>query len=192
MAERGLRPATIASRYAAAALSSPCRYRPAFEPMRPSSRQPWKAYGVRSARRRHKIQGAGDGDDRQAHRRRDAGRLVEGAPRPRDGDLGFAGAFRKSEVVAPNVEHLDFCYEGVRVTVRRSKTDQERQKADHCVFAVPVRSVPCGCCLNGWTPLASSSSSVLVGAEGRPAGRRQGIAASGFNTAALSTMNLHN
>jgi site-specific recombinase XerC len=39
--------------------------------------------------------------------------------------LGFAGAFRQSEVVALNVEDLEFCDEGVRVTIRRSKTDQE-------------------------------------------------------------------
>jgi site-specific recombinase XerC len=39
--------------------------------------------------------------------------------------LGFAGAFRKSEVVALNVEDLEFCDEGVRVTIRRSKPDQE-------------------------------------------------------------------
>jgi hypothetical protein len=39
--------------------------------------------------------------------------------------LGFAGAFRKSEVVALNVEDLEFCDEGVRATIRRSKTDQE-------------------------------------------------------------------
>jgi integrase len=39
--------------------------------------------------------------------------------------LGFAGAFRKSEVVALNVEDLEFCDEGARVTIRRSKTDQE-------------------------------------------------------------------
>lgn len=41
--------------------------------------------------------------------------------------LGFAGAFRKSEVVALNVEDLAFCDEGVRITIRRSKTDQEGQ-----------------------------------------------------------------
>jgi hypothetical protein len=38
---------------------------------------------------------------------------------------GFAGAFRKSELVALNVEDLKFCDEGVRITIRRSKTDQE-------------------------------------------------------------------
>jgi hypothetical protein len=39
--------------------------------------------------------------------------------------LGFAGAFRISEVVASNVKDLEFCDEGVRVTIRRWKTDQE-------------------------------------------------------------------
>jgi site-specific recombinase XerC len=39
--------------------------------------------------------------------------------------LGFAGAFRKSEFVALDVKDLEFVDEGVRVTIRRSKTDQE-------------------------------------------------------------------
>jgi hypothetical protein len=46
--------------------------------------------------------------------------------------LGFAGAFRKSGVVALNAEDLEFCDEGVRVTIRRSKTDQEAKGQDHC------------------------------------------------------------
>jgi site-specific recombinase XerC len=62
-----------------------------------------------------------------------AKRLVDAAPDVslkgrRDRALlmvGFAGAFRKSEVVALNVEDLEFCDEGVRVTIRRSKADQE-------------------------------------------------------------------
>lgn len=41
--------------------------------------------------------------------------------------LGFAGAFRRSELVALNVEDLQFSSAGVAVTVRRSKTDQEGQ-----------------------------------------------------------------
>jgi integrase len=43
--------------------------------------------------------------------------------------LAFAGAFRRSEVVALNVEDLEFCDDGVRITIRRSKTDQEGQGA---------------------------------------------------------------
>lgn len=39
--------------------------------------------------------------------------------------LGFAGAFRRSELVALDVADLQFCDGGLRVTVRKSKTDQE-------------------------------------------------------------------
>lgn len=39
--------------------------------------------------------------------------------------LGFAGAFRRSELVALNVADLEFCDRGLRVTIRKSKTDQE-------------------------------------------------------------------
>ena len=39
--------------------------------------------------------------------------------------LGFAGALRRSELVGLNVEDLDFREEGLVITVRRSKTDQE-------------------------------------------------------------------
>jgi site-specific recombinase XerD len=39
--------------------------------------------------------------------------------------LGFAGAFRRSELVALDVEDLEPCESGLRVRIRRSKTDQE-------------------------------------------------------------------
>lgn len=39
--------------------------------------------------------------------------------------LGFAGAFRRSELVALDIEDLREDPEGVRVMVRRSKVDQE-------------------------------------------------------------------
>src|SRR5271154_990877 len=38
--------------------------------------------------------------------------------------LGFAGAFRRSEVVGLDVADLDFGHDGLTVTLRRSKTDQ--------------------------------------------------------------------
>jgi site-specific recombinase XerD len=41
--------------------------------------------------------------------------------------LGFAGAFRRSELVALNVADIAECEGGLRVRVRRSKTDQEGQ-----------------------------------------------------------------
>jgi site-specific recombinase XerD len=39
--------------------------------------------------------------------------------------LGFAGAFRRSELVALNVEDVEDVSEGVLIMIRRSKTDQE-------------------------------------------------------------------
>ena len=39
--------------------------------------------------------------------------------------LGFAGAFRRSELVGIDHEHIEFVPEGVVVTLPRSKTDQE-------------------------------------------------------------------
>ena len=41
--------------------------------------------------------------------------------------LGFAGAFRRSELVGLDVEDCGFGKDGLTVTLRRSKTDQERQ-----------------------------------------------------------------
>lgn len=38
---------------------------------------------------------------------------------------GFAGAFRRSELVGLDWEDLEFSEEGVKITIRRSKTDQE-------------------------------------------------------------------
>jgi len=38
--------------------------------------------------------------------------------------IGFAGGFRRSEIVAINHEDLDFVSEGVKIFVKRSKTDQ--------------------------------------------------------------------
>ena len=39
--------------------------------------------------------------------------------------VGFAGAFRRSELVALDVTDLQFTPEGLLLTIRRSKTDQE-------------------------------------------------------------------
>jgi integrase len=58
--------------------------------------------------------------------------IVAALPHDRRGDqsravllLGFAGAFRRSELVALQVADLAWVNEGLIVTVRRSKTDQE-------------------------------------------------------------------
>lgn len=39
--------------------------------------------------------------------------------------LGFAGAFRRSELTALDAADLQFCDDGLRVVIRKSKTDQE-------------------------------------------------------------------
>jgi len=41
--------------------------------------------------------------------------------------LGFAGALRRSELVSLDVADLDFTSDGLVVTLRRSKTDQDGQ-----------------------------------------------------------------
>jgi site-specific recombinase XerD len=43
--------------------------------------------------------------------------------------LGFAGAFRRSELVALDVEHIEETAEGLRVLIASSKTDQEGEGA---------------------------------------------------------------
>jgi integrase len=54
--------------------------------------------------------------------------------------LGFALAARRSEVVALDVADLEECPEGLRVTIRRSKTDQEGAGA---VVSVCRGSIAC-------------------------------------------------
>ena len=38
--------------------------------------------------------------------------------------IGFSGGFRRNEIVSLDVEDLEFVYEGVKITVKKSKTDQ--------------------------------------------------------------------
>jgi site-specific recombinase XerD len=54
--------------------------------------------------------------------------------------LGFAGAFRRSELVALDVADLESCDSGLRVIIRKSKTDQEGQGA---TIAIAPGSIAC-------------------------------------------------
>ena len=38
--------------------------------------------------------------------------------------MGFGGGFRRTELISIDYEDLDFVEEGVKITLRRSKTDQ--------------------------------------------------------------------
>jgi site-specific recombinase XerC len=67
--------------------------------------------------------------------------------------LGFAGAFRRSELVALNVGDLEFCDSGLRVTIRKSKTDQEGLGVT--TQSPAVRSLAhLKLCVNGYGPQA--------------------------------------
>ncbi|MDO8875196.1 MAG: tyrosine-type recombinase/integrase [Pseudolabrys sp.] len=79
-----------------------------------------------------------------------ADRVIMLAPRP-DGSLtdlrdrallllGFAGAFRRSELVALDVADIEEVPEGLRVTIQRGKTDQEGRGA---VIAIIRGDVAC-------------------------------------------------
>jgi integrase len=56
--------------------------------------------------------------------------------------LGFSGAFRRSELVALDVEDLSFGEDGLTVILRRSKTDQE---AEGRKVGIPFGSTPASC-----------------------------------------------
>lgn len=68
--------------------------------------------------------------------------------------IGFVGAFRRSELVAIDVEDLAFVDEGVVITIRRSKTDQHGQGRE---VAIPLcRGPSCPVrALNIWLAAAS-------------------------------------
>jgi len=38
--------------------------------------------------------------------------------------IGFSGGFRRNEIVSLDIEDLEFVYEGLKINIRRSKTDQ--------------------------------------------------------------------
>jgi site-specific recombinase XerD len=54
--------------------------------------------------------------------------------------IGFAGAFRRSELVGLNADDIEETPEGLRITIRRSKTDQEGH--GH-VIAIPRGMIAC-------------------------------------------------
>ncbi len=86
--------------------------------------------------------------------------------------LGFAGAFRRSELVALEVADLSEVPDGLRVRIRRSKTDQEGQGAE---IAIP-RRLPAAPSRGGADMAGGRGDQrwprIPSGAEGRaPAGR---------------------
>jgi site-specific recombinase XerD len=93
--------------------------------------------------------------------------------------LGFAGAFRRSELVGLDVEDCTFTKDGLTITLRRSKTDQEGQGRR---IGIPYGSNPETCpvrTLQAWIELAALSSGALFRSINRhgqvQSGRLSGI-----------------
>lgn len=96
--------------------------------------------------------------------------------------LGFAGAFRRSEVVALEVSDLEFKREGLVVTLRRSKTDAEGHGAR---VGIPYGSNPETCpvrAVQAWLEAAQVKSGPLF----RAITRHDHIASTGLTAASVA------
>jgi integrase len=81
--------------------------------------------------------------------------------------VGFAGAFRRSELVAIDVEDLEFSDEGVKVLLRRSKTDQEGHGRKVALLrGASARTCPAQA-LQGWMAAAGIRSGPVFRAVNR-------------------------
>lgn len=90
--------------------------------------------------------------------------------------VGFAGAFRRSELVALDVEDLTFSARGVEVRIRRSKTDQEGAGR---TVAVPFGLAPETCpvrALRAWLDVAGIETGAVLRSlkDGRIGARLEG------------------
>jgi integrase len=81
--------------------------------------------------------------------------------------LGFAGAFRRSELVALEIEDCHFGTDGLTVTIRRSKTDQEGAGRK---IGIPYGADPQTCPVRNvqiWTSVAGITDGPLLRAVDR-------------------------
>ena len=84
--------------------------------------------------------------------------------------IGFAGAFRRSELVGLGIEDLEFNENGLVVYLRRSKTDPEGQGRKVGIRTVPLpRRARCGPSKLGWRssrPTKDHFSAPWTGTDG--------------------------
>jgi len=73
--------------------------------------------------------------------------------------LGFAGAFRRSELVALNCEDIEQCETGIKITIRHSKTDQEGQGATIGIVRGSIACPVAG--LKAWSDAAGITTGPL-------------------------------
>lgn len=90
--------------------------------------------------------------------------------------LGFAGALRRSELVALDVEDVTASADGLTLRLRRSKTDQEGQGR---VVGIPYGSNPATCPVRAWqrwlaSGIESGPAFRPVDRKGRVGGERLG------------------
>ena len=73
--------------------------------------------------------------------------------------LGFAGAFRRSELVALDISDIEETPDGMKVTIRRSKTDQEGLGQ---TIAIPFGKIACPIAtLKEWIAVAGIQSGAI-------------------------------
>lgn len=95
--------------------------------------------------------------------------------------LGFAGAFRRSELVSLDVEDLEFVDRGLVVTLRRSKTDQEGAGRK---VAIPFARGPM--CPVTATRTWLEYASITEGALFRSLSRHDGVASDRLSSGAVA------
>ena len=73
--------------------------------------------------------------------------------------LGFAGAFRRSELVALNIEDVEGVQDGMKITIRHSKTDQEGVGQ---TIAIPFGRIACPVvALKEWIAIAGIQTGAI-------------------------------
>jgi len=98
--------------------------------------------------------------------------------------VGFAGAFRRSELVSLTVADLAFKPQGLVITLRRSKTDQEGEGTQR---AIPYGLSPATCpvrALKAWL----DASELVSGALWRPIDRHGNIGAAALTSHAVARL----
>jgi hypothetical protein len=74
--------------------------------------------------------------------------------------IGFAGALRRSELVALNIEDIEQAPDGMKITIRHSKTDQEGAGQ---TIAIPFGKIACPvAALKEWITAAGIGSGALA------------------------------
>jgi site-specific recombinase XerD len=96
--------------------------------------------------------------------------------------LGFAGAFRRSELVALDIDDIDETKEGLRVTIRRGKTDQEGKGA---IIAIVRGAAACPVAAYGaWIAAANISTGPVF----RPIGKGQRLQGARLTDRSVATI----